>query len=395
MKHSTTRALVGSIPAFAIASLSMAALPPYIVKDLGTHAGFETKLEPGSVGTAIAAGKATGYAVTSLPKRNFHAFRVAGAPMGDLGILVNDEHSIGFGINVNGDVVGVSYKLGELVSHGVLWSANGTVTTLDTLEPHDINAAGTIVGSTPVNGVLGASHATRRIGSVATDLGTLGGKSSMAFGVNDANWVVGQSLLANNKTTHAFLVTTGAMVDLGTNGGVGSRAMDINGLRVVGIADATGNLPRATLWTLNADGTLASKSNLGTLPGAINSAAFGVNSSGTIVGNSGDAAFVWTNGTMSDLNGMIDAESGWHLTKANGVDEAGRIIGVGKHYGLQRAFVLTPRAPADLDSDGTVGATDLALLLGAWGNKGTSYDLTGDGLVGAEDLAVLLGAWGS
>jgi hypothetical protein len=48
--------------------------------------------------------------------------------------------------------------------------------------------------------------------------------------------------------------------------------------------------------------------------------------------------------------------------------------------------------PADLDRDGTVGASDLAILLGAWGDGGA--DLDGDGAVGASDLAVLLGAWG-
>jgi hypothetical protein len=52
--------------------------------------------------------------------------------------------------------------------------------------------------------------------------------------------------------------------------------------------------------------------------------------------------------------------------------------------------------PADLDGDGSVGAADLALLLGAWGpNPGDSADLDGDGDVDAADLAILLGAWGA
>ncbi|MFZ9882635.1 MAG: lamin tail domain-containing protein [Phycisphaerales bacterium] len=53
-----------------------------------------------------------------------------------------------------------------------------------------------------------------------------------------------------------------------------------------------------------------------------------------------------------------------------------------------------PACPADLDSDGQVGASDLAILLGAWGGSG-SADLDGDGQVGASDLAILLGAWGA
>jgi hypothetical protein len=49
---------------------------------------------------------------------------------------------------------------------------------------------------------------------------------------------------------------------------------------------------------------------------------------------------------------------------------------------------------ADLNDDGVVDATDLALLLGAWGRSGSS-DLNADNIVNAADLAVLLGAWGS
>lgn len=52
-----------------------------------------------------------------------------------------------------------------------------------------------------------------------------------------------------------------------------------------------------------------------------------------------------------------------------------------------------PPCPADLNGDGVVGATDLTLLLGAWGTSGPG-DLSGDGSVGAPDLTLLLGAWG-
>lgn len=48
--------------------------------------------------------------------------------------------------------------------------------------------------------------------------------------------------------------------------------------------------------------------------------------------------------------------------------------------------------PADLDGDGAVGAPDLSLLLGNWGNAGVG-DIDADGTVGAADLALLLAAW--
>lgn len=377
-----------------MASSSFAGLPLYVIRDVGTLAGPSTRLEPGSVGVSIAAGRSVGYSVTSLEQRNFHAFRTAPEGLIDLGVLSGDEHSIGFGINDAGDVVGVSYALGELNCHGVLWSASGGVTELGTLEPRDINSSGSIAGSKPVAGALGTSRAVRRIGSTATDLGTLGGMSSMAFAISESNWVVGQSLVSNNTTTRAFVVADGAMIGLGALGGTNSRALDINGLTVVGIADLPGDLPRATRWTLTSAGTVATKVDLGVLPGTVNSAAYSVNAAGAIVGISGDSAVLWKDGVMSDLNDLIAPGGGWRLQRASGIDDAGRIVGTGKRFGLQRAFMLTPRAPADLDADGLVGPADLAILLGAWGASAPDFDLTGDGVVGPEDLGILLGSWG-
>lgn len=62
---------------------------------------------------------------------------------------------------------------------------------------------------------------------------------------------------------------------------------------------------------------------------------------------------------------------------------------------MMRQFQVVPPCPADLSGDGVINASDLALLLGAWGpNPGHPADLTDDGIVNASDLALLLGAWG-
>jgi hypothetical protein len=50
--------------------------------------------------------------------------------------------------------------------------------------------------------------------------------------------------------------------------------------------------------------------------------------------------------------------------------------------------------PADLDGDGFVNGSDLAILLNQWGGPG-SADLDGDGTVLGSDLAIMLNAWGS
>ncbi|MFO0827436.1 MAG: FG-GAP-like repeat-containing protein [Phycisphaerales bacterium] len=61
----------------------------------------------------------------------------------------------------------------------------------------------------------------------------------------------------------------------------------------------------------------------------------------------------------------------------------------------QRLSITAPSL-ADLDGDGVVGATDLGMMLGAWGPVSANsrhIDLDNDGSIGASDLGILLGAW--
>ncbi|MFO0828445.1 MAG: S8 family serine peptidase [Phycisphaerales bacterium] len=69
-------------------------------------------------------------------------------------------------------------------------------------------------------------------------------------------------------------------------------------------------------------------------------------------------------------------------------------------YGVVQADAAasTGRASGDLNLDGVVDSTDLAILLGAWGPcincSACPNDLNGDCAIDAADLSVLLGAWG-
>ena len=45
---------------------------------------------------------------------------------------------------------------------------------------------------------------------------------------------------------------------------------------------------------------------------------------------------------MKDLNKLIPAHSGWILTEASGINDAGQIVGSGTFHGAQRGFVLNP-----------------------------------------------------
>jgi len=51
-------------------------------------------------------------------------------------------------------------------------------------------------------------------------------------------------------------------------------------------------------------------------------------------------------------------------------------------------------APADLNGDGCVDSSDLAILLAAWGAPGDA-DIDGSGVTDSSDLAVVLAAWGA
>ncbi|MFO0829057.1 MAG: hypothetical protein U0572_13030 [Phycisphaerales bacterium] len=57
-------------------------------------------------------------------------------------------------------------------------------------------------------------------------------------------------------------------------------------------------------------------------------------------------------------------------------------------------YLVHATTSADFTGDEHVDASDLALLLGDWGNGHSFADLNCDGAVDAADLAVLLGAWG-
>ena len=375
------------LPLVLCSSAALAA--QYQVIDLGTLGGDALTTAPGSGAADVSnSGQVVGTSVVNDADKNLHGFSYMNGILNDLPPVGADIHGMAFAVNDSGNIVGVSYQLGELNTNAVLWNSAGS-TTLGSFHPADINNSDVVVGYMPQAPTYAQVHAVRWMNGSLTDLGTLGGDSSIAHAINDQGMIVGSAALADNMTQHAFLWHNGMMSDLGTLGGSGSQAFGLNDSdQVVGVSDTSAGEPHATLFTLNASGQVVSRTDLGVLSNTF-SYAYDINDSGQVVGTSDSRAFLWENGTMSDLNNMIPAGSGWLLTKALAINNDGIIVGEGKHNGLPRAFMLVCDILGDLNGDGTVDQTDLGILLAAYNVDGGG-DLDGDGDTDQGDLGILL-----
>jgi probable HAF family extracellular repeat protein len=81
--------------------------------------------------------------------------------------------------------------------------------------------------------------------------------------------------------------------------------------------------------------------DLGTLSGGF-SAALDINNRGQIVGDSNNRAFLYQDGSMYDLNSLIDPSSGWVLESASAINDSGQIVGYGiNSLGQEHAFLLS------------------------------------------------------
>ena len=92
--------------------------------------------------------------------------------------------------------------------------------------------------------------------------------------------------------------------------------------------------------------------DLGTLGGYDRSEGYGINNSGQVTGRSDQGGsgqishgFLYSGGTMYDLNDLIDHSSGWLLTEARGINADGWIVGTGSIGGEAHGFLLEYESP--------------------------------------------------
>lgn len=274
-------------------------------------------------------------------------------------------------------------------------------------------------------------------------LGTLGGFSTTPNDINDLGQVVGSSL-DSDIHRRAFLWENGVMTDLGTLGGtssvayytsntgviVGSSTMPDGSTCAFRYSSASGmeplpTLPNTTEWTA----TWASGSGMiagwymdgqehhsfcysdaeGLVDLGTNSGVTGwtepvaMNDAGEILLLRLDmdtyqtSAMLYSPGRGAyDLNDVLATDLGWRIDSAAGLNASGQIVVSG--YIAGASALLTPITPGDLNADGNVNITDLAMLLSNFGvTSDAAYaqgDISGDGAVSLSDLGVLLAAFG-
>lgn len=181
----------------------------------------------------------------------------------------------------------------------------------------------------------------------------LGYQASEARAVNDVGQAAGKAdrNIGGAVRTHALLWADGGQVkDLGVlaryTDSVG-RAINNRG-QVTGWVGVTRGTPgrrlafhyQAFLWQ---NGKMR---GLGSIPRIPDSKAAAINDKGQIVGNAyyrtDEAALLWQNGKVYELNTLVPPHSGWKLQNALGINNRGQIVGNGIHNGIRRGFLLTP-----------------------------------------------------
>ena len=168
------------------------------------------------------------------------------------------------------------------------------------------------------------------------DLGTLG-NDSVGYGINASGQITGY-------TAGQPFLYDGTMHDLGS-GNVGY------GINASGQVTGGGGGQHTFLY----DGTMHDLGTLGGFPGE----GLGINASGQITGYSytigweGQHAFLYSGGSMVDLNTLVGPASPWTLTAGQAINDLGQITGYGKIGGETHAFVLSPEGVAGLGSNQT------------------------------------------
>ena len=367
-----------SAPAFAAAAspvlgAAQNAGPRYSIVDLGSFGGVYGQASSiDAVGTVAGASDPVGDAVT-----NAAAWNGTKGPV-DLGTLGGPNSAVAWPNHDNFPLIAGVSETSQVEPLGEDWSCQafffpaatkhvcvgfvewgGHLEALPTLGGYDGYAAGTndfgqVVGwaetgthdPTCEGQGVGNGQVLQFLPAVwnppyrrAQALPTLPGDSDGdATAINDLGVAVGNSgecdqAVGRFTAQHVVMWDRGRITNIPyaptLGGATWNTPTDISNTdEIVGFANLATNrgtslAPHAFLWTRR-----TGMQDLGTLSGDEVSFANGVNDFGEIVGLSGARAFVYRDGSMTDLNALADASSAsLYLVTANDVNDRGEIVG--------------------------------------------------------------------
>lgn len=284
----------------------------------------------------------------------------------DLGVVGTSTRSAATAINELGDVAG-DLSGGSPPSGAFLYSGGSTIALPAFQEANGINIRRNVVGRALFGG---ESHGALYSGGTTIDLGVLpGGQSSAASAINVRNQVVGQS--ASSAGIRPALFSNGSVVELpapvSSQSVASANASGINdNSQIAGVVTLSGSASVARGYLLAGGvpvdlGSLAWGSLFSqgvTIPAAVNNVGDIVGSSvqwnGTAAAQ--DHAFLFRQGRLIDLGTLGFDSAGNNTSTANGINNAGQIVGQTTVSGtsVPHAFVYANGVMTDLNALGSV-----------------------------------------
>jgi probable HAF family extracellular repeat protein len=234
------------------------------------------------------------------------------------------------GINNAGHIVG--YFASNSQARGFL-DAAGTFSTIDVpsgapavqgIFPHSINNTGQVVGwIEDINpGNTGGLHGFLDAGGTFSTIDVPGAYYTIAWGINDAQQIVGEFLnLSSGLLEQGFLYAGGTFSTIDVPGASRTRAIGINNAgQIVGSYDDVYQITHGFLYS---GGTFTTIDPPG---GGFGISATGINDAGSIVGSYGVSgggihSFLYAGGTFSSID-VPGAQ-----IYAEGINGAGLIVG--------------------------------------------------------------------